>query len=62
MRASDDVIDDLEDPFHHVLAQQYTIEERLVETIDEMAITTSNDRLRDARCDPDGDRSSCRSR
>ncbi|RKD95077.1 YciE/YciF ferroxidase family protein [Halopiger aswanensis] len=40
-----DRITDLEELFHHKLAQQYHIEQALVETLDEMAINASNDRL-----------------
>lgn len=38
-------VDSLEDLFVHKLAQQYYVEQELVETLDEMAINATNDRL-----------------
>ena len=40
-----DRIDDLEELFHHKLAQLYYTEQELVETLDEMAINATNDRM-----------------
>ncbi|QFU83643.1 YciE/YciF ferroxidase family protein [Natronorubrum aibiense] len=51
METSVDRIDDLEELFHHKLAQQYYIEEELVGTLDEMAINASNERLSDGFAD-----------
>ena len=51
METSVDHIDDLEELFHHKLAQQYYIEEELVGTLDEMAINATNDRLSDGFAD-----------
>ncbi|WP_049929216.1 YciE/YciF ferroxidase family protein [Halopiger goleimassiliensis] len=42
---SPDRIADLEELFHHKLAQQYHIEQELVGTLDEMAIDATNDRM-----------------
>lgn len=46
-----DRITDLEDLFHHKLAQQYHIEQQLVETLDEMAINATNDRMSEGFAD-----------
>ncbi|ELY49819.1 YciE/YciF ferroxidase family protein [Natronorubrum bangense] len=51
METTVDHIDDLEELFHHKLAQQYYIEEELVGTLDEMAINATNDRLSDGFAD-----------
>ncbi|GAB3674765.1 YciE/YciF ferroxidase family protein [Halopiger thermotolerans] len=48
---SPDRITDLEELFHHKLAQQYHIEQELVETLDEMAINATNDRLSEGLAD-----------
>ncbi|ADB60883.1 protein of unknown function DUF892 [Haloterrigena turkmenica DSM 5511] len=46
-----DHIDDLEELFHHKLAQMYYTEQELVEALDEMAINASNDRMSEGFAD-----------
>lgn len=51
METSVDRIDDLEELFHHKLAQLYYTEQELVEALDEMAINASNDRMSEGFAD-----------
>ena len=46
-----DRITDLEELFHHKLAQMYHMEQELVETMDEMAINATNDRMSEGFAD-----------
>ncbi|WP_090379777.1 YciE/YciF ferroxidase family protein [Natronobacterium texcoconense] len=51
METTVDHIDDLEELFHHKLAQQYYVEQELVETLDEMAINATNDQMSEGFAD-----------
>ncbi|WP_339103501.1 DUF892 family protein [Haloterrigena salinisoli] len=48
---SADRIDDFEELFHHKLAQMYYTEQELVETLDEMAINATNDKMSEGFAD-----------